>query len=93
MKELAPQENILIGKIIFDGKSAKKDETYLRITWLKNSYLKEVATDESGWEVLYQDPKDNRYWKLTFPESEEHGGGAPILKNISFEQAKSKFTF
>jgi hypothetical protein len=28
---------------------------------------------------------------LTYPESEMHGGGAPLLRNISETEAKTKY--
>jgi len=30
---------------------------------------------------------------LTYPESEMHGGGAPLLRNLSEIEAKNKYTF
>lgn len=82
MKKIDEQETELIGQIIFDGKSVKKDAVCKRINWLRNNHFNEIATDESGWEALYQDPDDNRYWELTFPDSESHGGGAPKLRHV-----------
>lgn len=92
MKRLNKQETELVGQIIFDGKFSKKDNVYQRIIWLRNNYLKELAVDESGWEILYQDPYDHRYWELTFPDSEAHGGGAPKLSSVELnEPIKKKY--
>jgi len=33
------------------------------------------ATDYNGWDVLYLDPADGRYWERILPSSEMHGGG------------------
>lgn len=92
MKKIDISETELTGSIILDGKTVKKDDVFMRINWLRNNYLKEIAVDESGWEVLYQDPNDSRYWELTFPDSESHGGGAPKLSYVKLsETIKSKY--
>jgi len=92
MKKLEIQENVLMGQIIFDGKTMKKDEVSSRINWLIINCLKKIAVDESGWDALYQDPDDKRYWELTFPNGEIHGGGAPRLGNVALgESVKSKY--
>ncbi|WP_262495014.1 Imm27 family immunity protein [Algoriphagus boritolerans] len=65
----------------------ERDEICKRIEKLKSDYLIKVAVDETGWETLYQDPNDNRYWLLTYPNSEYHGGGPPTLKVITSIEA------
>ena len=62
-----------------------------RIETLIKDYLVKITTDETGWDVLYQDPEDNRYWELTYPESELHGGGAPVLRHLSVVEAHDKY--
>ena len=42
------------------------DEVTKRIQQLVRDYLKKVATDRTGWEVLYRDPGDGRYWELSY---------------------------
>jgi len=89
MKKLGKDEKLLIGQV---SGGVNKNEEWLRINWLRRNHLREVATDESGWEVLYEDPDDGRYWELTFIKSESHGGGAPQLSNVDItESIKSKF--
>jgi hypothetical protein len=48
-------------------------------------HLKRVGEDPSGWNILYRDPSDGRYWELIFPHSELQGGGPPTLCQISQE--------
>jgi hypothetical protein len=60
-----------------------------RINWLINNYLMKVK--DNGWEVLYQDPDDHRFWELTYPKGEMHGGGYPILSNITEKDATDKY--
>ncbi len=50
-----------------------------------------LATDNSGWEVLYKAMPSNEYWLLTYPDSSLHGGGEPLLTPITAQEAKEKF--
>lgn len=81
------------GKWVFDGTQMHKDDQSERIDYLTSYYLHKLTTDESGWDILYQDPEDNRYWELTFPQSEMHGGGPPSLTMISETEACKKYDF
>ena len=72
----------------FDGKSVIPDQIAERINWLTKHYLVKVTTDESGWNTLYKDPEDGRYWELTFPDSELQGGGPPSLTTVSLDRLK-----
>jgi hypothetical protein len=71
------------------------DETELadtpRILQLIRDELVKIATDISGWRVLYRDPKDSRLWELSYPQSEMHGGGPPKLTCISSQVAETVF--
>jgi len=89
--QLSNQEEKLIGKWIYENGNFRKDEVSERIEWLLNTHLKRIGTDISGWDVLYIDPTDNRFWELTYLESEMHGGGPPTLICISYEEAKQKY--
>ena len=51
----------------------------------------ELATDDSGWETLYQDKSTKELWVRTFPDSHLHGGGQPLLTLLSKLEAKAKF--
>jgi hypothetical protein len=62
-----------------------------RIQLLIRSYLKKLGADDSGWDFLYQDPRDGRLWELIYPFSEMHGGGPPLLKLISIQEARKKY--
>ena len=50
-----------------------------------------VAVDDTGWESLYMENSNNEYWHLTYPNSEMHGGGEPVLVPISPSKAKELF--
>jgi len=89
MMNLKPDETDLRGEwIVVDGKVIG-NEICDRIAFLIKHYLKKVAG--GGWETLYVDPNDGRYWELTYPESEMHGGGPPSLAVLSKEQAEAKY--
>ncbi|MGZ4107701.1 MAG: Imm27 family immunity protein [Tumebacillaceae bacterium] len=90
MNLLSPNEVLLEGKWIFDGKKMSSDDTCSRIEYLVKNILKQVANGD--WEALFQDPIDDRYWELSYPQSHLHGGGPPMLKVISFEVAKNKYS-
>jgi hypothetical protein len=91
MMKLKLDETILNGSWKLSGGLMKADSVSERIEWLTTEYLIEVGEYANGWNKLYKDPEDNRYWELTYPESETHGGGAPRLENISSEEVKQKY--
>lgn len=81
--KIAPTEKIIEGKTIFFDSNAKGDESCQRIYWLIQHHLVKIGSDESGLNILYQDPTDKRYWELSYPQGHLHGGGPPTLTNIS----------
>ena len=73
-----------------DGKVVS-DATSRRIQWLIENYLVRLGTDPTGWDVLYRDPSDTRFWELTYPESDTHGGGPPRLACLDAGEAVRKY--
>ena len=92
MKNLLPTETILIGEWISKDGAILENEVCKRIQWLIDNSFTEVAV--LNWEAIYKDRGDSRYWLLTYPQSEMHGGGPPHLANITKEQVddKQKYT-
>jgi len=91
MIDINSYETVLTGQWIFrDGRLVANDVCE-RIFSLTTSYLVKVKQDVSGWNTLYRDPNDRRYWELTFPQSELQGGGPPQLKCVTVEEAKEKY--
>ncbi|HEX8129177.1 MAG TPA: Imm27 family immunity protein [Pyrinomonadaceae bacterium] len=87
--KLRPHETDLLGRwIVVDGKVVGDANTE-RIEKLTKEYLEKVAG--GGWDTLYRDPKDGRYWELIYPESHMHGGGPPRLTYLSHEQVRGKY--
>jgi len=89
--ELKPDETLLIGSWKVDDGKIIADEVCERIEKLVANYLGKVAVDKTGWEILYKDLNDSRYWLLTFPNSFWQGGGPPMLKMLTQTEVTEKF--
>lgn len=90
---IAGDETKLTGSWVRKGDLIVEDENCIRIRFLITDYLRRVTSDWSGWEVLFQDPLDNRYWELTYPHSDWHGGGPPALFCLNESEARKKYAF
>ena len=88
---IGPEETDLDGRWEVVGDRVRANAISKRIWKLTSDYLQEIATDWSGWETLYRDPQDGRYWVLTYPQGEYHGGGPPRLTHISEDVARAKY--
>jgi immunity protein 27 of polymorphic toxin system len=84
-----PHETELIGHWLVENGRAGSDAICNRIEWLTTHHFRKIAG--GGWETLFQDPDDARYWERTYSQSEMHGGGPPALKCISREEAQNKY--
>ncbi len=63
-----------------------EDETCLRIRLAIETDLRQVAKSNDGWETFYQDQGDGRYWALSYPQSQMHGGGPPLLRLVDVDK-------
>jgi hypothetical protein len=90
---LRPEETELIGKWIVEHGQTRADSTCERIQWLAAHHLRKIAISKQwgAWETLFEDPSDGRYWERTYPQSELHGGGPPVLRWLSKDQARIKY--
>jgi hypothetical protein len=91
IKKLDKSETILRGAFIFQNNKVIADEVSKRIEYLTTNYLKTVGTSGGGWETLYIDDNDSRYWELSYPDGEMHGGGPSTLVCLSLEEATKKY--
>lgn len=91
MKKISSDETEFLGKWILQDGKPLADAVCARIDFLINHCLDFKGRDTSGWDVLYQDPADGRYWELTYPDAYLHGGGAPALRVCSVEDAREKY--
>jgi hypothetical protein len=92
MNDLRSSEAELVGNWVRepDG-SIRSDHVEERIQWLIARRLIKIASDQSGWDTLYDDPTDGRLWELAFPSGELHGGGPRRLRVIDRSTAKAKY--
>jgi Immunity protein 27 len=89
---LTPEESLLTGQWCVDGDSVRGDATAARIQFLIRDRLVKVATSVyGGWETLYRDPSDGRFWELTYPQGHLHGGGPPTLSFMTHGDAARKY--
>lgn len=89
--KIRPDETEIRGSWTQSGKELVADDTCRRVDQLVSTYLERVGHDASGWDTLYRDPADGRYWELIYPQSELHGGGPPTLRKVSPDEARSKY--
>jgi len=90
-KTLDSIETVLTGKWISQNGTVVADDVSKRIEYLIQSVLTETSSSDDGWDILYVDPSDGRFWELVHSESDSHGGGAPTLNNLSSLDAKKKY--
>jgi hypothetical protein len=89
--DLEPTETDLIGSwVLGEDRRMRADETCQRIEWLIRHRLERVAVGAHGWEVLFRDPRDGRFWERTFPQGEMHGGGPPRLTLVTQDEVREK---
>ncbi len=63
----------MIGRWIFLDLDVEDDEVTERIKWLVANRLPRIPTSPSGWESLYQDPRDGCFWELSYPQGGARG--------------------
>lgn len=88
--KLEKNETYLKGQWIEKNDEVVGDKTCIRIRSLI-TYLEEISSTSGGWETLYRDNSDGRYWELFYEHGDWHGGGPPSLKYLSEEEAKKKY--
>ncbi len=86
-----PREKEIIGSWTLVNGRMVEDEASRRVRSLAKTELQHIATTKDGWEKLYRDPQDGRYWELFYPRGEMQAGGPPTLRVIGSEQARAKF--
>jgi len=91
--KITPEETELRGDFVLNNKKIEFDEVNKRIKELISDYLVRIAIYKDGWDSLYQDPEDKRFWELIFWRSEMQGGGPMLLHVLSEEEARQKYQF
>jgi hypothetical protein len=90
-QDLGPDERELVGAWLDRNGRRELDEVDRRIFWLVTRRLVPRGIAHVGWEQLYQDPRDGRYWELTFPEGSLHGGGPRRRGTVAALVAREKY--
>lgn len=88
---LSQEEQRLDGAWIDAPEGQVSDEVDRRIFWLVRHALRSVAMTNGGWDQLFVDPRDGRYWELTFPHGSLHGGGPRRLTNLPPDEAEARY--
>jgi hypothetical protein len=84
-------KNELVGSwILTDGRVVGDEKSDL-IRELTEKRLRRIAVALSGWETLYQDPEDGRFWELHYPHGALQGGGPMALRVLDIGAAKLKY--
>jgi len=89
--DLAPDERVLVGAWVERDGRRVLDDVDRRIFWLVSRRLVPRGQANGGWDQLYQDPRDGRFWELTFPEGSLHGGGPRRLECVAALVAGEKY--
>jgi hypothetical protein len=82
---IGPEETLIAGSWIAMGNRMVADDNAKRIQALTQGELEKIAVSPDGWEILYRDPADGRYWEIFYPQSEMHGGGPESLRVVDSE--------
>lgn len=87
-------ETEIIGNWIEVGGRVVGDEACERVEMLTQNHLQKIgySPESGGWDTLFRDPTDGRFWERMYPLSHMHGGGAPALVNLSEEEAMEKYS-
>jgi hypothetical protein len=90
-EDLDPSETDLVGAWDGSRDEPRLDAVDRRIFWLVTRRLAARGVASGGWDQLYVDPRDGRFWELTFPEGSLHGGGPRRLTCLSESAAREKY--
>jgi hypothetical protein len=89
--DLAPSERELVAEWNGTTEGTFSDRVDERIFWLVSRRLVLEGTADGGWSQLYRDPRDGRFWELSFPHGSLHGGGPRRLSVVSDATAATKY--
>ena len=89
--KIKPSETIIESDPIILGSDEDASKASERIDDLIYNYLSEKARANGGWDILFRDPADQRYWELTAPKGEYHGYGPLRLSYIPNQDATFKY--
>lgn len=90
---IRPEEVEIVGNWIEVDGNVVGDDACERVHHLTQDCLEKIgySQESGGWETLYRDPSDGRFWERTYLKSLMHGGGPPSLINLSESEARKKY--
>ena len=91
MSGIKPHETKIVGQWIEQDEHVVGDENCQRIEHLTRQVLKGIEISDDGWDLLYQDRADGRYWELIHPAMHLRHGGPPSLIALDPEYARKKY--
>ena len=86
-----PNETIIKGNWLTEDNVVRSDANCERISWLVAQHLIQMGKTNGGWDTLFKDPDDGRYWEHIYPQSELHGGGPPELRLLTKNEVIIKY--
>jgi len=91
---IRPEEVEIIGDWVEVAGRVVGDNACERVHLLTQDYLEKIgfSQESGGWETLYRDPSDGRFWERTYLQSHMHGGGPPSLLNLTEGEARKKYS-
>lgn len=88
---IEPHETLIPGEFQIDKGRIVAAPSVLRIRALINTELEKIGSASGGWETLYRDRRDGRFWELFYADSEMQGGGPESLRCIDSAAATRKY--
>lgn len=69
------------------------DQTCGRIGRLTNGVLNVIQDhpNAGGWQRLFRDGVDGRYWERYYPQGELHSGGPPAPRLLTAREAAAEY--
>ncbi len=89
--EIRPEETAMTGSWELVNGGMQEDAVLMRIRALVQGPLQRIAATPNGWDTLYRDPADGRYWELVYPYGLMHGSGPASLRVVEAESARKKY--
>lgn len=88
---IEPHETLILGDWQLVEGHMVAGPSVLRIRALIDKDLEKVGSASGGWETLYRDRRDGRFWELFYHQSEMQGGGPESLRLIDAAEAANKY--
>jgi hypothetical protein len=88
---IEPHETLIRGEFQIVKGRMVADPSVLRIRALIDTELEKIGSASGGWEALYRDRRDGRFWEHFYPNSEMQGGGPESLRSIDSAEAAHKY--